>query len=415
MSNSIFARFFVSRLRFSAVVFLLGFVFGHLISEQRILLFPELSPLGSLPSSLEDTNVGDYYCLPPLNEPRYPSVPSYNALPTELLTAAQDLISQTPITPLFVPFTRNHLMIRQTILSYIAAGWPPSQIFIIDNSGTMDANLHGLLSDTNPFHLNYTLYRSRYGVNIMRTPTLLSFAQLQNLMLFTAMAKGWSHYYWTHQDIAVLSDEDKRPYKSLYENVLSSLISLYPTMNLTTAKRVGQRWGIVWYSFDWLTLVNVAAATEGGVGAWDTFIPYYHTDCDYYERLRLMDFPILEKHVGEIYDLAEHITDPEYRFFGDEENGTEVESARFKMLKMELNMLMKAKAQSSRNTWQDELKGGEGEPWTYDPKGFQTAWWDMASAGRAIFKKKWGTSACKPSNDGKTLSRMWNETNDSKP
>ncbi|KAK6531047.1 hypothetical protein TWF281_007874 [Arthrobotrys megalospora] len=353
----------------------------------------------------------DHYYLPPLDEPRYPAVPSYNIIPTdsEILISAQKLIPQTPMTPLFVPFTRNHLMLRQTILSYIAAGWPSSQIYIIDNSGTMDANLRNLLSDTNPFHLNYTLYRGRYGVNIIRTPTLFSFAQLQNFILFIAMTRRWSHYYWTHQDIAVLSEEDEQPYKSFYQNVLSSLTSLYPTMNSTAAKN-GKPWGIVWYSFDWLTLVNVAAATDVGVGAWDTFIPYYHTDCDYYERMRLTGFPILEKRVGEIYDLAEHITDPEYRFFGDEGNEADVGSTRYKMLRTELNVMMESKSAHGRNTWQDELKGGKGEPWTYDPKGFQKAWWDIAAAGREVFKKKWGTANCKPSGDGKALSSMWNET-----
>ncbi|RVD83724.1 uncharacterized protein DFL_005502 [Arthrobotrys flagrans] len=334
------------------------------------------------------------------------------------------------MTPLFVPFGRNHLMLRQTVLSYIAAGWPRSQIFIIDNTGTMDANLRNLLSDSNPFHLDYNLYRSRYGVNIIRTPTLLSFAQLQNFMLSTARNKGWAHYYWTHQDVAVLSDETRRPYKSFYENVLSSLVSLYPSMNSTASKRDGKRWGLVWYSFDHLSLVNVGVAfdKDAKIGAWDTFIPYYHSDCDYYERMRLNGFAILERRVGDIYDVAEHVKDPEYSFFGGEKtpalreaekdsirNGIEsLASRRYKMLKRELKGMarIKNKVNLERNTWQDELKGGQGEPWTYYSFGFDTAWWIMASVGRTIFQKKWGTSECKPGKVGKGLRRIWNSAED---
>ncbi|KAK6530669.1 hypothetical protein TWF281_007508 [Arthrobotrys megalospora] len=421
---------------------LLGFGLGYLISRYKVPLIPQLEPvpnldLDILPGSLSLSSLSashlykeDPYFLPPLDGERYPTVPSYNVLSkdSEVLSTAHKLIPQSPITPLFIPFTRNHHMLRQAVLSYIAAGWPRSQIFVIDNSGTMDANLRGYLSDTNPFFLDYNIYRRGYGVNIIRTPTLFSFAQLQNFMLSTAMNNGWSHYFWSHQDVAVLSDESKVPFKSLYENTLSSLISLYPTMNSTDARKEGKQWGIVWYGFDWLALVNVAAATdrEMGVGAWDTFIPYYHSDCDYYERMRLSGYSILERRVGWIFDLAEHVKDLEYYFFGvggsasldGAEKGRigngdgKPGSMRYKMLKRKLRVLMGAKNTGERNTWQYELRGGKGEPWTYDPDGFQTAWWGMADAGRAVFSKKWGTLACKPSTAGKGLSRIWNEAED---
>ncbi|KAF3919537.1 hypothetical protein ABW20_dc0101850 [Dactylellina cionopaga] len=281
----------------------------------------------------------------------------------------------------------------------------------------MDANFNGLLSTNNPFHLNYKLFRGRYGVNIVRTPTLLNFAQLQNYMLATAMNRNWSHYYWTHQDIVVLSDELSTPYRSLYENVLSSLISVFPNMTSKAAMDEGNRWGIVWYDFDWLTLVNVGVAADKkvGVGSWDPFIPYYVTDCDYYERMRLSGFPILERKVGDIYDLAKLVPNPERAFFGEANNtlGEYSEempgSPRYERLKGQLQEMMADKGATGRNTWQDAQKGGKGEPWTYDPSGFQAAWWGMADAGRAVFGKKWGVSGyqCRPSSEGKTLESMW--------
>ncbi|KAK6514832.1 hypothetical protein TWF506_007194 [Arthrobotrys conoides] len=431
---------FKARFRFPAVIFLVGIGLGYFISLSRVALVSnqvsstdfDISPKSAMQAPLplpRATWSQDPYLLPPLSGERLPVVPSHNILgkDSKTLIAAKKLIPQTPMTPLFIPFGRNHFMLQQTVLSYIAAGWPRSQIYIIDNTGTMDANLRGLLSDTNPFHLDYKLYRSRYGVNIIRTPTLYSFAQLQNFMLSTAMNKGWSHYYWTHQDVVALSDETRHPYKSFYENVVSSLVSLYPSMNSATAKKDGKRWGLVWYSFDHLSLVNVAVAfdTKANIGAWDIFIPYYHSDCDYYERMRLNGFEILERRVGDIYDVAKHLEDPERIFFGGEKvatamKGTEKESIRneknklgsrrYKMLKRELKALMKAKnaAGKDRNTWQDELKGGKGEPWTYDAYGFETAWWTITSVGRSIFQKKWGTLECQPSNSGKGLKRIWN-------
>ncbi|KAK6500433.1 hypothetical protein TWF481_010777 [Arthrobotrys musiformis] len=438
---------FTAIFRFPTVVFLVGIGLGYFISLHNTAIAPPSAPSGfdiarnsldflSQPSIRVSDNAQntDPYFLPSLPGSRYPAVPYHNVLRKDSPTfvATKKLITQSPMTPLFVPFGRNHLMLRQTVLSYIAAGWPRSQIYIIDNTGTMDANLRGLLSDSNPFHMDYNLYRSRYGVNIIRTPTLLTFAQLQNFMLSTAMGKGWTHYYWTHQDVVVLSDEGKRPYKSFYEGVVSSLVSLYPGMNSTGKAKEGKRWGLVWYDFDHLSLVNVgvAADTDVKIGAWDVFIPYYNTDCDYYERMRLHGFEILERRVGDIFDVAEHVSDPEYSFFGDEgmsvlqgpgskerkrnEGGGGVGSRRYKMLKRELKSMTRVKnvGQPDRNIWQDELKGGQGEPWTYDSYGFETAWWTMATVGRSLFQKKWGTADCKPSKLGKGLTRIWNAADD---
>ncbi|KAK6355706.1 hypothetical protein TWF718_000099 [Orbilia javanica] len=337
---------FKARFRFPAAIFLIGIGLGYLISLYRVSLGVQVAsglsdhdfyPATSFPrppSSNDYSNPqsGDPYFLQPLPEERYPIVPSYNTLSKDSkhFLAAKHLIPQSPMTPLFIPFGRNHLMLQQTVLSYIAAGWPRSHIYIIDNTGTMDANIRGLLSKSNPFHLDYEIYRGRYGVNIIRTPTIFSFSQLQNFMLSTAMNKGWSHYYWTHQDVAVLSDETRKPYKSFYENIISSLVSLHPTMNSTDAKKEGKRWGLVWYSFDHLSLVNVAVAldTDANIGAWDTFIPYYHSDCDYYERMRLNGFPILERRAGDIYDVAQHVKDPEYYFFGGERESSSKEGKK---------------------------------------------------------------------------------------
>jgi hypothetical protein len=59
-------------------------------------------------------------------------------------------------TPLFIVFTRNWPMLQQCVLSYIAAGWPLEDIYVVDNTGTMKSNFppQPQLTLQNPFYLN---------------------------------------------------------------------------------------------------------------------------------------------------------------------------------------------------------------------------------------------------------------------
>jgi len=393
--------------------------------------------LGAQPSEL-------FLYFPPTGGPYHPQVASYNIYkPTH------------PRTPLFVPFTRNNTMLRQAVLSYIAGGWPRSDIVIIDNTGTMDANNQRMLSSENPFFLDYDLFRRRYGVAILQTPTLLNFAQLQNFLLRQAVARNWQFYFWSHMDIAVLSAEDILPYKSFYHRVLDALDSsdldqysitppspttseeepnsgndLKPKArfpNLTKRWHKKRKWAIKFFDFDNLALVNVEAWRK--IGPWDVFIPYYNTDCDAYARILLNGFRKDEAQAGYVFDVAGVIRDPEIRFFpgptekarskwglspsGPEAAGGELRSQRFEYLKSELQELMDQKNsnEGGRNTWQGSNSEGatkkKAEPWTYNAKAFQTAWWAMADYGRAMYIKKWGTLECDLSGVNKTLGDAW--------
>lgn len=102
-------------------------------------------------------------------------------------------------TPLFIGFTRNWPILQQCVLSYIAAGWPPEDIYVVDNTGTMKSNFPpGQLTLQNPFYLNVQRLTEVFGVNVISTPTLLAFAQLQNFYIFTALEQGWDHFWWSH-------------------------------------------------------------------------------------------------------------------------------------------------------------------------------------------------------------------------
>lgn len=299
-------------------------------------------------------------------------------------------------TPLFISFTRNNEMLLQCILSYLAAGWPPTDILIIDNSGTMDANPLSQLSPSNPFYLDYRTLREVYGVSVLQTPTLLSFSQLQNFFLRTAMAAGWEYYFWGHMDVVVLSDESLTPYKSFYARVLDVLESVMPS---NTTNPQTPAWALRFFNYDYLTLINVPAMQE--IGLWDTFIPYYASDCDFYSRVHLSGLDTsasIQASAGKIYDVASVVPSLESKLFPQPPpQTTELNGKAYQALAWELESLQRFKQSDQathRNSWQGEKKGGGGERWTYDVEGFDRAWWVMAGAGQSIYEKKWGTREC---------------------
>lgn len=338
-----------------------------------------------------------------LNSHFQPAVASYNQPPP---------MSDRPRTPLFIAFTRNSAMLQQTLLSYIAAGWPREDIIVVDNSGTMDANARALLSASNPFHLDYALLRTHYGVSVLQTPVLLNFAQLQNFFLRTAMAHDWRVFFWSHMDVAVLSDEGagaEGGYKSFYARVLDILADL-GVESLTgdfNAKKDTEKWAIKYFTYDWLTLVNVEAWRA--IGAWDVFIPFYTTDCDAYSRLAMHGFIKGDVRAGRIFDLASAIADPETKFFPSSQNDdNSPNSPRYRALVAELEALEAQKPESQRNHWQDaQGLHGAGEPWTYDPRGFQSMWWATAEKGRDMYRLKWGTMECRLDEHGYSLKDAW--------
>jgi hypothetical protein len=186
-------------------------------------------------------------------------------------------------------------------------------------------------------------------------------------------------------------------------------------------------WAVKFFDFDNLALINVAAWRK--IGQWDVFIPYYTTDCDAYSRMVLAGFRRDDVQAGHMFDVASVIQNPEGRFFpgrnqksrnkwgigpeGPEPEGGRLNSWRYRWLKSELNEMMEKKAQNKvgRNTWQSgagEVKERhKPEPWTYDIRGFQAAWWATADAGREMYIKKWGTMECDLKSDNRTEKDVW--------
>ena len=317
-------------------------------------------------------------------------------------------------TPLFIGFTRNWLLLQQTIVSYITAGWPPSDIFVVENTGTMNSNKLGKLSLQNPFYLNYDRLTKVFGVNVVSTPTYLTFSQLQNFYLHHAIEKEWDYYFWGHMDVVALSEEAyvdpiTGNYSSLYMRTIQDL--------RYTVNEYGRRgrWATKFYAYDRMALVNRHAYEE--VGGWDTQIPYYGTDCDMHERLAMAGFKQQDARNGLIYDIGTPLEDLSILYrrkaprpptspppkeemrrqsvhsWGPEDTPA---SPSYKDLTKLLDRMQREKNTNvnGRNIWQSKQSGGQGEPFYHDSEGFEKAVLMTIEFGREVMAEKWGHRGC---------------------
>ncbi|KAI4170377.1 MAG: hypothetical protein LQ343_004999 [Gyalolechia ehrenbergii] len=313
-------------------------------------------------------------------------------------------------TPLYIGFTRNWRLLQQVVVSYITAGWPPEDIYVVDNSGVMNSNKNRLLGLQNPFYLDYKRLTDVLGIKVLTTPTLLTFAQLQNFFTFASLENGWEHYFWAHMDSPAVSDEEYeeegQPYKSLY---LRAVIVMRETMRPDYGPLAAR-----WFAYDRLTLVRTKAYVD--VGGWDPQIPFYMTDCDMHERLWMRNFTLEGATAGLVYDVASAVDDlgifyrrksqtskrddapppppPEPaapRIKGDGRNSPE-----YHELLKKLDEMQRAKHEDKggRNTWQSAQQGGQGEPFYRDSVGFEQGISMTMDFGRKVFEEKWGRGPC---------------------
>ncbi|ORY56106.1 uncharacterized protein BCR38DRAFT_461764 [Pseudomassariella vexata] len=363
----------------------------------------------------------------PIEDP-FPWLTKHNKMPPILPNNLPPNPHVPEHTPLFIGFTRNWPMLLQCVCSYIAAGWPASDIYVVENTGTFRSNKDAELSLQNPFFLNHTQLRT-LGVHVLMTPTLLNFAQLQNFYLHTSLQRGWEHFFWSHQDVIVFSDEEVRkkdrdhdhdhdPYATIYERAVGLLRYLNgPDM---------PAWATHFFAYDHLTLVNRDAMLD--VGAWDTHIPFYASDCDMYLRLHWAGYWQPQSEAGLIFDVSVSLDDvgalfrlpgSHATFGGDaalealipERPGKEVELRQEQEMKSWVDKegetyqhlvqvagrMQEAKwvgRGAFRNSWQARQSGGEGEPFHHHPEGFEQGINMLIDAGRRVFAEKWGHRGC---------------------
>jgi hypothetical protein len=347
-----------------------------------------------------------------------PPIPSWNKPPSPHVRES---------TPLFIGFTRNWRLLQQTVVSYITAGWPPEDIYVIENTGVMNSNRDGLLTLQNPFYLDHKRLTKALGISVISTPTLFTFAQLQNFYIYTALDRNWTHYFWAHMDTVVVSDEEWKPegtgeWKSLYVRAVDAM-----------RQTMEPAWGALaslWFAYDRLALVRTQAFVD--VGGWDTAIPFYMTDCDMHERLWMKEFRIENAEAGKVWDVASTLDDLTALYTRGEPpkmikredaavpppapaaGSAARNSPAYKALLQKLDEMQHAKAtaEGGRNTWQARQRGGQGEPFYRDPDGFEKGvlmWMDF---GRDVFYEKWGRGPCDIRDAGMVEGDAWRVVKD---
>ncbi|KAI1343705.1 hypothetical protein F5Y15DRAFT_367654 [Xylariaceae sp. FL0016] len=349
-----------------------------------------------------------------------PPIPQYN-VPDIGLWKALDLKAPPP---LIIGFTRSYPVLLQAVVSYITAGWPPEQIYVVENTGMQQANARGQLTLQHPWFLDHKAL-AKLGVNVVQTPVLLSFAQLQNFYLSMSYAHAWPYYFWSHADVLALGHENgfenltpragEPGYKSLYRLCLEELKRTLDS---------DERWGLRFFAYDHLTLQNPRAIED--IGGWDTLIPYYMTDCDTYTRLFMRNWTQLDANCGVITDTSTVLddllalyrdttveakfTDPnppppppeeEKRDVAARDEGPNVgDPIEYSieywkvLLRVSDQMFHYKHGDRGRNTWQSGQHGGQGEPFYYDSAGFSEAIDVLTEAGKEVFRRKWGHDNC---------------------
>ncbi|ERS97615.1 uncharacterized protein SPSK_03343 [Sporothrix schenckii 1099-18] len=334
--------------------------------------------------------------------------------------------------PLLIGFTRSWPMLLQAVVSYITAGWPAEQIYVVENTGVQQANTRGQLTLQHPFYLNHTTLR-RLGVNVVQTPVLLTFAQLQNFYLSLTYARGWTYYFWSHMDVLTLSYEEgldgvTPPYSD--KGVNGKAGSGYKTVYELCCQALqgtlldDPHWGLRFFAYDHLALVNPAAYEA--VGGWDTLIPYYMTDCDMHARLGMANWTIEDRRAGIVTDVntvladlavlyrVDGLPDPDFvdpnprpqtaeekKIHGRDDEAaapappadTRLDQWR-KLRDVSDRMFQYKHGDRERNTWQAGQTGGQGEKFYYPAQGIAEGIDVLTEAGREVYRRKWGHRDC---------------------
>lgn len=426
-----------TRRYFSLVTIVASLVFLFLLTDgyfQRLFSRPD-GPVENKPPPKPKYIPEPDWVPPPIKDP-FPSlatsppppIPKWN-IPKKDLYKKYGL-DYAP--PLFIGFTRSWPVLLQAVVSYVTAGWPAENIFVVENTGVQRANFNGKLSLQNPFYLNHALLK-KLGVRVIQTPVLMNFAQLQNFYVSLSYEHNWPHYFWSHMDVLALSYEAGKEdvtvpagqdgYKTLYELCL---------VELARVLKSDERWADKFFAYDHLTLVNRDAYEE--IGGWDTFIPFYMTDCDMHSRLQMSNYTQWDAQAGIITDVSAALDDLRalYRVDGIEptftdpnpapppakrepeaEDGTENELAKreaesapesapesaaiqyWHKLRIASDEMYRYKhGDRGRNTWQTGQHGGQGEQFYYPARGIAEGIDVMTEAGREVFRRKWGHQDC---------------------
>ncbi len=110
-----------------------------------------------------------------------------------------------------------------------------------------------------------------WPVAVLRPSLPLSFSQTMNLLQAEAAARSCDALLFMHNDAEAAAGTPERLLAALAE-----------------AHEARRRWGVAFTNYDTLAAFNTEAVACAG--AWDTTLPQYFADNDYYRRLRLAGY-----------------------------------------------------------------------------------------------------------------------------
>jgi len=129
-----------------------------------------------------------------------------------------------------------------------------------------------------------------------RPPVPLSFSQSMNLAMTHARRDGCSFVLVMHSDACA------QPGSCL------SLLDYARKLN-----RESRRWGILFTNYDALAALNLSLMDD--IGLWDTNLPQYFSDNDYYRRIDLAGYEKIDTRIPVNHTPSTTInSDPELKF-----------------------------------------------------------------------------------------------------
>ncbi|MDB5056006.1 MAG: hypothetical protein JWM44_4056 [Bacilli bacterium] len=117
------------------------------------------------------------------------------------------------------------------------------------------------------------------GSKLYVPPVSYSFSQTMNLL----------HRFGAEQeaDVILFMHNDAEAHQGTAEKFLKNVESL---------QNKGSKWGAAFTNYHTLVAFNMKAVRK--VGPWDIILPHYHADKDYYRRMHLSGYELVETRLG---------------------------------------------------------------------------------------------------------------------
>ena len=170
-----------------------------------------------------------------------------------------------------IPYVNRPDLLRKAVDS-VKLFWPDT--LVIDNSPQRELNTGRVLPP---------------DIKIYQPSVPLTFSQTMNLLQILAEEQ--------HCDVFLFMHNDAEAQPGTPEAFLSMIQSL---MNDKKKK-----WGVMFTHYDTLAAFNMEAIRV--VGRWDTALPWYFSDNDYYRRLRLAGYEPVDSNLAVVHHASSTI------------------------------------------------------------------------------------------------------------